>query len=213
MNLIVSDLTNICIDERKILPIRLIPFLIYKEIGADILVRWFKTNDDITQTYIASYQLTPTSYQQTDDNYWAFFEREIQSIKIKSPQSWQNEAIWVLPTATFVWLDEFISCYKKSWCFLNFEDVFADREINLKPVIPHELTQRILSGFESTTYSQSKTTQGPKKISTKITHQAFQSEYKKLLSKKPGLTDVEYSQIIAKKFKNYSPETIRKNMK
>lgn len=150
MDVVVLNVKHIMVDGRRIIPVRLIPFLIALEFEPDAIVRWFGTNDYIFKGHVASYLLTEAGYQVTDDNFWQFYERQIKALKQDKTlgENWINLANQKLPPSVFVWLDEFEVMYKNMAAplmkgFLREED----KHLNLQRLIPPEQNEFVLKGF------------------------------------------------------------------
>ncbi len=151
---------EITIDNRTVIPIRLIPFVTGWKLSPDVVVEMLAKSEKWHRVFIPSFHLIPdNSYQAMLPKEWDIFgsDLEILSNKLQAGDKvegesysvWRKRSIETMPAGTFVWLDDLKTAYKK----VNSHTIFTDerpgdRELNLQPLVPIEMRDLVYEGFD-----------------------------------------------------------------
>ena len=155
---------DIILNERKIAPIRLLPFLTgWWQLSPDKLVSMLAQEEKWYNINLSSYHLKPnTDYSMMLPKEWDVIisDLSILSHSLKANEDtthdsypeWRKQSIHCIPASTFVWMDEFEVAYSRAFARHHFvieNERSGDRELNFDPRIPQELGDCIYEGFES----------------------------------------------------------------
>ena len=158
---------TVIIDGREAIPIRAIPFITGWRIAADLVVSILAHRDpwELRRTLMSSWHLS------ADGQYSSMFPKEWDGIaadlkvlmdKLRAEQQvgrrnyavWRRDSIPLLPSACFVWKDDFEAAFVFIYSDLSYEIVDerpGDRELNFSPYVPPELEKLVMEGFRKTT--------------------------------------------------------------
>ncbi|MET0107214.1 MAG: hypothetical protein ABW072_19030 [Sedimenticola sp.] len=151
------------IENRPIIPVRLVPFVTGWDFPPDSLVRMLAHRDGFNRVHLDSYHLDADgSHHPILAKEWdtRLADLEILTGTLKASEKvedehypvWREKSIRMLPAATFVWLDEledvWCTVFSKEWMTLPNERQ-GDRELNLSPLIDSNMADIIYEGFES----------------------------------------------------------------
>jgi len=159
---------ELSIDNKQIIPVRLIPFVTGWKLSPDVVVKMLSKSDKWNRIYIPSFHLSAdNSYQPMLPKEWDVFNDDLEilsdtlhasdTIEGESYPTWRKRSIEVIPESTFVWLDDLITAYKTVNSHIIFTDERAgDRELNLQPYLIPEMRKLVFEGFdhESETHNQ-----------------------------------------------------------
>lgn len=151
------------IDGKRLIPVRLIPFITGWKFPPDSLVRILSGRDGFNRVYLQSFHLQPDgNYQLITPKEWdtCLADLEILTNKLKAVERvedenypiWRIESIKTLPRATFAWLDELESVWNSAYSTRTMHlpnERAGDRELNLSPLIPSNAAKFIYEGFEN----------------------------------------------------------------
>ncbi len=150
---------ELAIDNRPILPVRLIPLATGWKLSPDVVVQMLAKSDKWYRVYIPSFHLLPdNSFHPMLPKEWDVFNSDLEilsavlhaddSVEGESYKIWRMRSIEALPAATFVWLDDLKDAYQNVNSFnIHENDRPGDKEINLQPFLPSELNELIFEGF------------------------------------------------------------------
>lgn len=153
-------MTELALDGRPFVPVRLIPYATGWSISPDVLIKMLSNSDQWHRVFIPSYHLLPDkSYQAMLPKEWDVFLADIQilddelhadeTIEQGNYPTWRKQAIKVIPAGTFVWLDDFEAAFTRMESrIIRTDERPGDRDINLQPFIPQDMRELIYVGFE-----------------------------------------------------------------
>lgn len=154
---------KLTIDNQRLVPVRLVPFITGWIIAPDELARILANRDGFSHIHIPSFHMSESGrYHSILSKEWDVILVDLESLTdtLKAKESvdnenyplWREESVKVLPAGTFVWLDDleaaWHAAYSKEQMTLPHERP-GDRDLNLHPRIPTNLRQQIYEGFES----------------------------------------------------------------
>jgi len=150
---------ELSIDNRTLIPVRLIPFVTGWKFHPDLLVTMLAKSDKWYRVYIPSFHLgTDNTCQPMLPKEWDVFIDDLEilsdtlhagdSVEGESYPDWRKRSIEVIPESTFVWLDDLIAAYQKA----NSQTIFTDErpgdyELNLQPHMVPEMRKLVFKGF------------------------------------------------------------------
>ncbi len=108
---------ELSIDNRTLIPVRLIPFVTGWKLSPDVVVKMLAKSDKWNRVYIPSFHLgSDNSYQPMLPKEWDAFDDDMKilsdtlhandSVEGESYPVWRKRSIEVIPESTFVWLDD-----------------------------------------------------------------------------------------------------------
>jgi hypothetical protein len=153
---------ELILDNKILYPVRLIPFATGWKIAPDVLTRIFAEREGIHRIKM------PTFHIQSDGAFnpmlakeWDVITADLEiltkSLKSKEPsedeyyKKWREESIGILPAATFVWLHDLVAAFNAAFSAERIQlenERPGDRELNLDPAVPNNLSHLIYEGFE-----------------------------------------------------------------
>lgn len=149
------------IDNKPIIPVRLIPFVTGWKLSPDVVVKILAKSDKWNRVYIPSFHLSAdNTYQPMLPKEWDVFNDDLEilsdtlhagdKVEGESYPTWRKRSIEVIPGSTFVWLDDL----KKTYETVNSRIIFTeerpgDRELNLQPYMTPEERKLVFEGFDN----------------------------------------------------------------
>ncbi len=153
---------KLTIDERHLVPVRMVPFVTGWIFSPDELARILADREGFHRVHIPTLHLQPDgTHQQMLAKEWdvviADLEILTQSLKSKEMVDDENYPLWrgksvkLLPAGTFVWLHDLEAAWNTAFSegriTLSHERL-DDRKLNHQPFIPESLWRLIYEGFE-----------------------------------------------------------------
>lgn len=150
------------IDKRQLIPVRLIPLITGWSFSPDIVAEIMAGQDPIHRVSIPSFhldqygnisELLPKEWDGvvTDLDILSNTLSANEMVDNESYPIWRRESIKLLPEATFVWLDDLETAWNTAFSEDHMhlmDERPGDREINLSPLIPANVSGYIYEGFE-----------------------------------------------------------------
>ncbi len=149
------------IDNRSLIPVRLIPFVTGWKLSPDVVVKMLVKSDKWNRAYISSFHRdADNTYKPMLPKEWDVFNDDLEilsdtlhagdEVEGKSYPIWRKRSIEVIPERTFVWLDDLSTAYQK----VNSQTIFTDerpgdRELNLQPYMIPEMRKLVFEGFDN----------------------------------------------------------------
>ena len=157
------DMPDIIINNRRLIPVRLVPFVTGWQWAPDEVAKILANRDKFSQVFIDSYHLDPNGdfepmFPKEWDVIMADLEILARTLKTREGVEKENYPVWrlraieTLPAATFVWLHDLEDAWHTA-CSVDRitlpHERPGDRNLNLQPFLPANVTHVIYEGFDS----------------------------------------------------------------
>ena len=151
---------ELSIDNRTLIPIRLIPFVTGWKLSPDVVVKMLAKSDKWNRVFIPSFHLnSDNTYQPMLPKEWDVFDDDLEilsdtlhagdKVEGESYPIWRKQSIEAIPESTFVWLDDLITAYQKvNSHIIITKERQGDRELNLQPYMTPEMRNIVFEGFD-----------------------------------------------------------------
>ncbi len=153
---------KLVLDNRSIISVRLIPYVTGWKYTPDVIASILANEDEIHRVLIPSYHFdAKDGYHLMLAKEWdnVVADLDVLSNKLKATETidnenypvWRRESIKILPAATFVWVDELETAWHTDYSEarrIMLDEKPGDRDLNLSPLIPSNITDLIYEGFE-----------------------------------------------------------------
>lgn len=177
----------VMIDGREAIPVRAIPFVTGWGMSPDVVAKslarttFFDRLEGVKAYHLSADGVAPMLPKEWDgiEADLAIFSDKLQATETVEQENypvWRRESISLLPSACFLWRDEFEAAFRTAYSEKRLhlaDEREGERDLNFMPRVPPDLAAVVMEGFSKTTV--------PSGLSSSLGETASDGEQNKLL--------------------------------